>query len=62
MDFSDLIVFIDLEVSIVTNLVYGRISDGIKPETGQRSCGSKTVLKKLENLSLDAIRRMWMFP
>ena len=44
MDFSDLIVFVDLEASIVTNPVFGRISDSVKPATGQRSYGGKTAL------------------
>ena len=44
MDFSDLIVFVDLEASIVTSPVFGRISDSVKPATGQRSYGGKTAL------------------
>ena len=51
MDFSDLITFVDLEASIVTNPVFDRISDSVKPATGQRSCGGKTALKEPENFS-----------
>ena len=51
MDFSDLTAFVDLEASIVNNPVFGRISDSVKPATGQRSCGGKTALKNIENLS-----------
>ena len=51
VDFSDLIAFVDLEASIVTNPVFGRISDSVNPATGQRSRGGKIALKEPENLS-----------
>ena len=51
MDFSDLITFVDLEASIVTNPVFDRNSDSVKPATGQRLCGGKTALKEPENFS-----------
>ena len=51
MDFSDLITFVDLEASKVTNPVFDRNSDSVKPATGQRLCGGKTALKEPENFS-----------
>ena len=51
MDFSDLITFVDLEATIVTNPVFDRIYDSVKPVTGQRSCSGKTALKEPENFS-----------
>ena len=51
MDFSDLVAFVDREARIVTNPVFGRISDSVKPPSGQRSSGGKTALKRPENLS-----------
>ena len=46
VDFSNHIAFVDLEANMVTNPVFGRISDSIKPATGQRSCGGKTAPKR----------------
>ena len=51
MDFSDLVAFVDREARIVTNPVFGRIPDIVKPPSGQRSSGGKTALKRPENLS-----------
>ena len=36
VDFSSHIAFVDLEANMVTNPVFGRISDSVKPATGQR--------------------------
>ena len=52
VDFSDLVALFDREASIVTNPVFGRIFDGVKPPSGQRLSGGKTALKRPENLSL----------
>ena len=46
VDFSNHIAFVDLEANMVTNPVFGRISDSVKPATGQRSCGGKTAPKR----------------
>ena len=51
MDLSDLVAFFDREASTVTNPVFGRIFDNVKPPSGQRSSGGKTALKRPENLS-----------
>ena len=51
MDFSDLVAFVDREARIVTNPVFGRIYDIVKPPSGQRSSGGKTALERPENLS-----------
>ena len=51
MDFSDFITFVDLEANLVTNPVFDRITDSVKPATGQRSCSGKTALKEPENFS-----------
>ena len=51
VDFSDLVAFDDREARIVTNPVFGRISDSVKPASGQRPSDGKTALKKPENLS-----------
>ena len=46
VDFSNHIAFVDLEANMVTNPVFGRISDSVKPATVQRSCGGKTAPKR----------------
>ena len=50
VEISDLVAFADLEANIVTNPVFGRISDSVKLATSQRSCGCKTARKKPKNL------------
>ena len=42
---------VDREARIVTNPVFGRISDSVKPPSGQQLSGGKTPLKRPENLS-----------
>ena len=59
VDFSNHIAFVDLEANMVTNPVFGRISDSVKPATGQRSCGGKTAPKRAWKYQFtDANRRM----
>ena len=48
--FSDLVAFVDREARILTNPVFGKISDTIRSAPGQRSSGSKT--SNFKNLSL----------
>ena len=50
MHFSDLVAFVDREARILTNPVFGKISDTIRSAPGQRSSGSKT--SNFKNLSL----------
>ena len=50
VEISDLVAFADLEANIVTNPVFGRISDSVKLATSQWSCGCKTARKKPKNL------------
>ena len=48
--FSDLVAFVDREARILTNPVFGKISDTVRSAPGQRSSGGKTSNSK--NLSL----------
>ena len=51
VEFSDFVAFVNCEVRIITNPVFGKISDSSKPLPGPRasSAGSKT--SKLKNVS-----------
>ena len=50
VQFSDFVAFVDREARILTNPVFGKISDTIRSAPGQRSSGGKTSNSK--NLSL----------
>ena len=50
MHFNDLVAFVDREARILTNPVFGKISNTVRSASGQQSSGSKTSNSK--NLSL----------
>ena len=50
VQFSDFVAFVDREARILTNPVFGKISDTVRSAPGQRSYGGKTSNPK--NLSL----------